>query len=140
MRIKVWNFTVLFSILYSIPRVSLCEELDSATADALKKTQQILKEESLRNKEATSPEAKQSLDEVQRLGGDKENTEAIFSLSAEILGDLVKQSGGDSVKLQQLIAEAQQNPKAFMEKLTPSQKANLKSIAEKSPLSKKALP
>ena len=124
--------TLIFSILVLFGPYGFSEELDSASQEALQKTQQLLTNMSQRQEAIVKdPKAKapDSMAEqaVGFSGGAKED---VYQLASEVFADLVKQTNGDGKKMQEIISEFKRNPAGFAEKWTPEQKARLKTIAD----------
>jgi hypothetical protein len=104
------------------------EELDSASQEALLKTQSLLKDKEQRGqaiKESDSAKAADSY--VKGLGTD---TDGVYDLSSDIMADLVKKTNGDSAALQKLIEEASRNPAAFGDYLSAEQIQKIRKLAE----------
>lgn len=109
------------------------EELDKAILDAILETQSVIKDPAERKKAATTAEAKAATAQVESLGGNAENSEAIFALAAEIFADLAKSTNGDPKKMEEVLEKAKRNPAEFAERLSPAVKAKLKEISLKVP-------
>ncbi len=109
------------------------DEMDKGLVEALLGTQEVLKDQKARANAADTPEAKAALGRMEILGGNPENTEAMFQLSAEIFADLAKQTKGDPGKMQEILEKAYKNPSQFAESLSPEIKAKLKTLAAKVP-------
>lgn len=122
--------TVLICIFMGVAALA---QLDSADQEALQKTQELLRNKTERSKAIQTSESSQKVDKhVDSLFGDSSAAkEGIYDLAADIFADLVKQSGGDADKMQQLIQEYQRDPAAFAAKWSPEQKAKLKGLSEK---------
>jgi hypothetical protein len=79
------------------------------------------------------PKAKKADDYAKSVAGSKENSQALYELSAEIFSRLEKQANGDPEKLQKLMIEAARNPAAFGETFTPEERKKLKEVSDRSP-------
>lgn len=113
-------------------------KIDPASQEALLKTQQLLRDAKLREKAVGADLKAKDMDaRVREFAGSDEAAQDIYSLSAELMENVVKESGGDPEKMQKLIEEAKKNPSAFAARFSPEQKAKLKAIAEKIPTQKK---
>ncbi len=66
---------------------------------------------------------------TQSLGA--ENTEEIYAISAIVMGDLVRMSGGDAAKMQQILARAKTNPAEFYKMLSPASVDAIKKLSTK---------
>ena len=103
------------------------------TEEALAKTSAMLKDPVARERAAKENSAAASAHaEVQKLGG-AETQDAVYRLSAEVMQGMVQQTGGDPVKLQELVARAQKDPEAFARGLSPDIQARVRSIASEVP-------
>jgi hypothetical protein len=107
--------------------------LDPASADALQKTLQDLQTGSDRDAIANKdPQAQAVNAQVQALAGNSANMDAIYGLSADVFEKIVKDTGGDVNKLQEIMNQAKMNPKAFYEKyFTAQEKAKLHELSGK---------
>lgn len=103
-------------------------QLDSASSEALTKTQDVLTDPNAR-KDALKNDAKarEADSRVKSIAGDK--SEDVYALASSIFGKLVAEAGGDPLKLQQLIEKAQKNPEAFGSSLSPDDRQKLKELA-----------
>lgn len=109
---------LLLAITAVFPR-GQAEELDSASTEALSKTQKLLTTPNLRDKAIHESAAAQTVDaQVRALAGNEANTEQIYGLSNEIFADLVKETGGDPVKMQEILSRAKDDPKTFYDHLS----------------------
>jgi|GEM_PF-1073880 len=108
------------------------EGLSESDLKALQETQELLKNPSLRQEYLKeNPDAAKTDQNIRSLGGNKENTEELYSISADIAAILVQKSGGDTAKMQLMLQEALKNPDAFADVLSPSQLQRIKSVANK---------
>lgn len=108
--------------------------LDAHTELALRQTQELLRNPGKRDESVQrDAKAKEADAKVREVAGSAANTEAMYALAAEVLESMVRESGGDATKLQELLQSAQSNPEAFYKALTPEQRARVKQIAEQIP-------
>lgn len=106
------------------------QKWDQHSEQALKETQDLLKNQEQRDKAVQSdPNAKATHSEVEKLSGSSQNTNAIYGLSAEIFESIARQSNGDPQVMQKLLQEAARNPEAFANSLTPAQREKLRGVA-----------
>lgn len=107
------------------------QQTDQATQNALEQTQQMLNNPAFRDKAVKeNSETRKAHDSVNKLTGGNQNlNNQVYGLSSNIFGDLVRQAGGDEAKLLQLMQEAQKNPDAFANKLTPAQREEIRKLA-----------
>jgi hypothetical protein len=123
------TFALLLSGIGSVARA----ELDKESKEALEKTQQLLRDPTQRNAAMKgNQEAQTNNQSLESLVG-SQNASGVYDLSAEIFGKIVTDSNGDPAVMQKKIEEAQKNPTAFLNSLTPEQKARIKAIADQSP-------
>ena len=107
-------------------------ELDAPSTAALAKTQALLQTPAEREKVVNETGAAQTVDaEVKAMAGNPANTENIYKLSSDIFADLVKQTNGDPMKMQQILMDAKNDPKAFYEHLSEKNRNSLHDIAGK---------
>jgi hypothetical protein len=105
-------------------------QLSQDDQKALQETQDLLRDQKQRDEYIkSSPDAQKTMDQVKTLGGSQQNMDAMFNISADIFQSLVNEAGGDPVKLQMLLAEAQKNPEKFFNKLSAQQKENIRKVA-----------
>ena len=107
------------------------DDLDPASAEAVQKTMQLLQSNAERSKEIEKdPEAQLVDRQVKALGGSPQTTEAIYGLSADIFQKLSEKSGGDALKMQEMLKSAKEDPKAFYESvLSDAERAKLHQIS-----------
>lgn len=74
-------------------------------------------------------EAQAADQKVQNLAGNSQNKAQIYQLASEIFASLLQQYNGDPNALMQAMAQAQSNPEAFANSLSPDQKQKIKRIA-----------
>lgn len=112
---------------------TLHAELDSASTEALKQTNEILIEKNKRTEAIKNdPQAKKADDYVKSVGG--KNSEEIYSLSAKIFEKLVKKYNGDTTKIQEVLVKALSNPEGFANSEFSAEDLNaLRELAEKLP-------
>jgi hypothetical protein len=92
-------------------------ELDSASQDSLFKTKALLNNPVERRKAVEANPAAQSVDQMVRsVGGSEQNNAKIYEISGEVLERLAKETGGDALKMQEIVQKAKDNPKEFYEK------------------------
>lgn len=100
--------------------------------EAMKKTQELLKDPTQRQKALDNPAAKQSADRVQQLtGGDAQMEQAIWEMSAELMPLLVEEANGDPKKMAEYLEKMKSNPQAFADRFPAAQKKKLQEIADK---------
>lgn len=121
----------IFALSASIAFAQTSSQQDKATQEALGQTQQLLRDKQQREKALQqNPQAMEQHKRVQQLTGSEKNTDAVYDISADIMDNLVKDANGDPQKMQELMQQAQKDPAAFYNKLTPEQKARIKALSE----------
>jgi hypothetical protein len=123
----------LFVLFLAIPLARADEALDQ--------TQALLRDPTARAA-ATRGDAKaQALQKnIDTMSGAPANSEKIYGLSAEVFAELVAKTGGDVGKLQQLLSDAQKNPEAFANSLSPEIKEKIRGVASDIEQTQKAHP
>ncbi len=112
------------------PVHSAADDLDSASTEALGKTQQLLRSQSERQQYIDKNAPAQSANKkVEDLTSNPKTQDDIYNLSSDIFGDMVKTTGGDTAKQTQMLNDAMKDPEGFYNKLTPEQKAQVRGIA-----------
>ncbi len=107
----------------------------SDASDPLSQTQALLKNQAEREKIIqNSPQAMQADQRARQIGGDPENTQGMYDLSASLLGTLSAEQQGDPQKMAAQLDRWQNHPEEVIDHMTPDQKQKLKSIADQSPL------
>lgn len=109
------------------------ESMDGASKDALEKTQQLLRDRTAREKAAQENTAASGAhSEVVKLGG-AQVQDGVYDLSADVLKIAIDETGGDPVKLQAWIANAQKDPQGFLGSRLPAgspARAKLENLAK----------
>jgi hypothetical protein len=119
---------VVLTVVLALSTPATAEQLDSSSEKALQQTKEFLKDKSLREQSLKDNDSGRRADEYTK--GLGTNTDEVYSLSAEILEDITRQAGGDPVKMQEIMSEAQRNPAAFAAKFSDKQKAKIKELAQ----------
>lgn len=107
-------------------------QLDANSAQALKKTQQLLLDQQSRQAAIHENSQTQAADQqVQKItGGNAALNDSMYGLSADVVEDLAQMSGGDPVKMQEILAQAQANPQAFKAKLSAKNQRSFEALAQ----------
>lgn len=63
--------------------------------------------------------------------GKPELKQELLNISADLMDWITKSANGDPEKMQQLMQDALDSPKAFMEKMPASERARVKGLSEK---------
>lgn len=122
---------ILLVLLYVC--ISAYADLDSSQTEGLKETQTMMTNRKAREEAIKrDPKAKEIDAKAGILAGTQGNKEEMYSLSADLLEKIAKETGGDPVKMQQLLLDAQKDPKAFYEKyLDAKEQARVRGLATK---------
>jgi len=123
--------SLLFISAISLSALAQTEAPDN-DAEALRKTQEVLRNQAERHKVLKSPDAVNSAARVNELsGGDPEIEQGIWELAADLMPLLHEASGGDPAKMKQILEEARLNPQGFMNRFPSSQRSKLSELASK---------
>lgn len=116
---------IILTVLLSGPVGANQQETD----DALVKTQEAMSKPGFaREAEKMSPQAQKAVQNVRTVtGGNAQMEQAVWQVAAEIFGNM---KGKSPEEMQAALAEAQRNPQAFANSLTPEQKRKIEDIAK----------
>lgn len=105
--------------------------LDQADEAALKETQALLQNQDRLDAMAKGdPEAGKALERVKTLtNNDPKKAAEINAISSSVFSDMVKSSNGDMVTMQDQLQKALNDPKAFMNGLSPEQQKRIRELA-----------
>ena len=110
--------------------------LDPASQKALAETQALLLDPAQRAKIGKeSNEAESVQRQVRAMAGSDQDAEAIYGLASEVFADMARKSGGDPLKMMEMIEGAKANPAAFGADFTPAQREKLKELSRRMPAS-----
>lgn len=102
--------------------------LDSATTEALQKTQQGLTNPAERAKMIqVSPQAQEQDAKVRSMLGN--HTDGAYKISAGVLEKLVRETGGDATKMQAIVNQLMSNPAMLEQYLTPAERESIRKMA-----------
>lgn len=105
------------------------------TRKAVKQVQDEMRDPNFANKaQDLSPEAKAVAERLKKLAGSPEGEAQIYSLAADILGNMKDMP---PEQMEKLLSKAQNDPQAFVESWTPEQQKKLKAISERLPANQK---
>ena len=98
------------------------------TVSALQKTQDCLRNQTC---DAAKSSAGQAADQkaLEAVGGNANNKQELYNISADIMPMLIQHTGGDPEKMQALMLKAQTDPEGFFNSLSPDAQAKIKNIA-----------
>ena len=119
-------------LLISMYTLFVKAELDGASQEALKDTQETLV--NAQKREAAfkeNPQYKESEKATNHLfAGDESKKQEAYELTSQVLATLAEKTNGDPQKMQEIMAQAQQNPEKFMQEyFSDSQKEKVRAIA-----------
>jgi hypothetical protein len=104
---------------------------DAASLSALTDTQNMLQNPAQRNKVINNNPTAQTVDsQVKSLTGNDKTANEMYTLSGKVLEDLVKETGGDPVKMMEIMSKAQANPESLLGHLSPESKAAIHSVSQ----------
>lgn len=137
MRLR-YNSTMKKTLIFSILAVALFQQsfaqTQSEVEQAIKLTQEMLKDPDARDKEIGKGADKKAADQkVKDVAGSEANEQAIYELAASVFGTLMSETGGDVEKVQEMLAEGMKNPESFAKKWSPEELAKLKKISNDVP-------
>ena len=123
------NISLFFILGFLLtPLAQAQEEVDPvAEAQAFLKNEQ--KREELFKKDDKAKQA--DVFAGQAVGGDKASKEELYSISADIMAQLVKEGNQDPAKMQEILKKALANPEAFTKSLSPEVQARIKAVSDK---------
>ena len=122
----------LLALTFALPSFALADNLSANNEEALRKTQALLNDPALRaNAAMENQKTKDASQYVRDLTVKSGTEQEVYALSAQVMDNLVKQTGGDPEKMFKLLEEAGRNPSAFAANWTPEQKAKLHELANR---------
>jgi len=121
---------MLISLLLS--SVIYAQNLDKHSQKALEQTKEVLvdpvKRQSAINENQAAKDAASKVDTLTM--GNATKKDEVFNLSADILENISKASGGDSVKMKAIVRDLQKNPAALKKYLSKEQLKHLQSLGK----------
>lgn len=105
--------------------VKLGPSISADNQEAIKKTQELLKDPANLQKNAEASKL------FELMGNEAGSKQDLSNTTASIFGDLAAKTGGDPEKLRKLLEEAKSNPEAFANQLSAEQKAAISGLAKK---------
>ncbi len=104
--------------------------MDLESSEALRKTQEIFRDQSKRmNAVNSSQQGKDAHRKVQELFGSAGNIDKAYEMAAQMMGSIMKEAGGDASKAQEILNNGAANPAAFAERLPSEFKKTLRETA-----------
>jgi hypothetical protein len=107
--------------------------LDPVNDSALKQTQQMMNDPQQRQKALDADPRAKAMDAAARQAVGDQNTADVYQLASDLMGTLAAESGGDPVKMMELLQQAQKDPQSLEGKFTPEQRAKIKEISQRMP-------
>lgn len=130
------KISLVLLVLFCVQPVSAEEQTKKQNRDAVKAVQKEMRDPNFANKaQDLSPEAKAVAERVKTLAGSPEQEAQIYSLAADILGNMQDMPPD---QMEKLMSKAQNDPQGFVDSWTPEQKKKLKAISERLPANQKA--
>ena len=130
------KFFLIFTFLGAVLNVAQAEDNaagnpDKASFDdSLNRTQKLLKTKSERDSAIQETQAGQKADErVKTLAPDSKTQQEYYELAADIMNNFREEKDEDAMK--KSVEYGGRNPSAFLNGLTPEQKAKVKALSEK---------
>jgi hypothetical protein len=122
--IKLYSFVFAFVFSFSV-------FADEVNDKALRDTQALLRNQQQRNQVIQGDQRAIEADNFagQAVGNNPALKNGVYGASADVMGTLHKQSGGDAVQMNAILQKAMQNPEAFLRSLPPDQQARIKALA-----------
>ena len=128
------TLAVLGLILVSSPVFAgTVGDKDPASDIALRKTQEMLTQPGLRQQALQADPRAKAMDSAAKAAVGDDNMADVYSLASDLMGTLAEESGGDPVRMMELLQEAQKNPELLEKKFTPEQRAKIKAISQRLP-------
>lgn len=131
-KIGRYIFHYLFiSAVFTLSISVLAEELDAVNTEALNKTIELLNSSSQRQTVTdTSPEAAKADNMAKELMGSPQNVDKLYNAAGEIFRKLAQDNNGEVAKMVEALQNAQGNPEAFYQSMTPEQKEMIRKLGE----------
>lgn len=127
---KIVMLFAAFAWGLSLTTQVMAEGMDDGTKKALDETLGVLlspqQRQELISKDKKALEADQFAFAV---GGNAENQQKIYELSAKIMKDLAEKTGGSPEEMMKLLEQAQKDPASFASKFSVEQQKELKDLA-----------
>lgn len=132
MRSLIFLITTISTYFIVLNFSRLHAQTDASSQNAMRQTQELLKNKEEREKVAIDPKGKKVIQDIKTLtGGDKKSEEEIYGLAADLMPLLMEEAKGDPNKMMEILQEAQKDPEAFAKRWTPEQRKKLKGLADK---------
>ena len=125
------KFIIILSFLSSILTVAHAEDDGKKSFDdSLNKTQDLLRSKEQRNGALKETDAAKKVDErVKQMAPDSKTEQEYYDLAADIMNNY--RDAKDEEAMKKSIDDGGRDPSAFLNGLTPEQKAKVKALSEK---------
>ena len=125
------KFIIILSFLSSILTVAHAEDdKNKSFDDSLNKTQDLLRSKEQRSGALKETDAAKKVDErVKQLAPDAKTEQEYYELAADIMNNY--RDAKDEEAMKKSIDDGGRDPSAFLNGLTPEQKAKVKALSEK---------
>jgi hypothetical protein len=125
------DFFVASILCFAITIPAQAEELDAASAEALKLTRDLIGNPSALNQAiAKDPRAQKVRDQVKaHTGNDPAKEAATYKLAMEAFAKIVREEGGDMDRIQSRLDGYLKDPNSFGAMLSESEKAQIRGLA-----------
>ena len=101
------------------------------SADAVKKTQESLKDKKSREELLKEPSARKANDAALGVAGSEQNLDEMYKIASELLPVLMEMNENDPEKAAKSLEAFQKDPEKFLNSLPESSKNRIKLLAEK---------
>lgn len=124
----------VFCVIGLIPNLNLRAEepvVDPASLEALQKTQALLNDPALRDAFIQkSPNALMIDGQATSLTGNAATKESLYHISSQVFQDIFNATQGDVGKMQKMMVDAKNDPKAFFNSLSPESRKAIEIISK----------
>ncbi len=122
--------TIKYLVVVSVLIASTAfAEMDKYESEALQDTKNLLNDKAAREaviKE--NPDAQKHVDQMNALGMTADQKNKAYGISSEIFSQLIKEQNGDASAVNKMLLNAQQDPEAFYDSLSPDSRAKIKAL------------
>ena len=119
--------SILFLFLITFSPITYSQVNDEALSEA----QKVLRSPTQRQEVISRDKKAQQADQIasEAVGNDPALKNEMYDLSADVLNHVMRMSGGDPAKAQELLMNAMKDPKKFMNSLPAADQAKVRDIA-----------
>jgi len=101
---------------------------DEAMDSALQQTQDCLRQQNCASANTDAGKAAEQK-ALEAVGGNADDMQKLYDISADIMPILLQQADGDPAKMQAILQKAQTDPEAFLNSLAPELQTKIKNAA-----------